>query len=379
VIDLPSFYEDFDARRRGDPDYKSASRDVAKLLAELKQQKVSAVVVDLRDNGGGSLSEAVNLSGLFTGKGPVVQVRDSRGQVEEQDSDEKMLWTGPMAVLINRGSASASEIFTAAIQDYGRGLIIGEQTFGKGTVQNLTSLDQLAMNNTPTFGELKMTVAEFFRVDGDSTQLHGVTPDILFPHSIGYKDYGESSYPNALKWTHIPPAEYTAVADQKQLIAPLTAEHDARARTDPAWQLLLDELAAARKLHDQKSVSLNYQVRETERKQQDAQDATFKKRREALGDVSAVNLEPDDGLTPGERNVRASVAREKAAKQAKDIELDEAAHIMADQVALLEKQPRLAHEVLPKEAFTRPVSVADSASSLAPASSAMPASAGSSH
>lgn len=379
VIDLPSFYEDFDARRRGDPDYKSASRDVAKLLAELKQQKVSAVVVDLRDNGGGSLSEAVNLSGLFTGKGPVVQVRDSRGQVEEQDSDEKMLWTGPMAVLINRGSASASEIFTAAIQDYGRGLIIGEQTFGKGTVQNLTSLDQLAMNAKPTFGELKMTVAEFFRVDGDSTQLHGVTPDILFPHSIGYKDYGESSYPNALKWTHITPAEYTAVADQKPLIAPLTAGHDARAKTDPAWQLLLDELAAARKLHDQKSVSLNYKQRETERKQQDEQDAAFKKRREALGDVSAVNLEPDDGLTPGERNVRASVAREKAAKQAKDIELDEAAHIMADQIALLEKDPKLAHEVLPKEAFTRPVSVADSASSLAPASSAVPASAGSSH
>ncbi|WHZ19880.1 MAG: tail-specific protease precursor [Rhodanobacteraceae bacterium] len=379
VIDLPSFYEDFDARRRGDPDYKSASRDVAKLLAELKQQKVSAVVVDLRDNGGGSLSEAVNLSGLFTGKGPVVQVRDSRGQVEEQDSDEKMLWTGPMAVLVNRGSASASEIFTAAIQDYGRGLIIGEQTFGKGTVQNLTSLDQLAMNTKPTFGELKMTVAEFFRVDGDSTQLHGVTPDILFPHSIGYKDYGESSYPNALKWTHIPPAEYTPVADQKPLIAPLTAEHDARAKTDPAWQLLLDELAAARKLHDQKSVSLNYKVREAERKQQDEQDAAFKKRREALGDVSAVNLEPDDGLTPGERNVRASVAREKAAKQAKDIELDEAAHIMADQVALLEKEPKLAHEVLPKQAFTKPVSVADSTSAQPPARASVPASGGSSH
>jgi carboxyl-terminal processing protease len=380
VIDLPSFYEDFDARRRGDPDYKSASRDVAKLLGELKQAKVSAVIVDLRDNGGGSLSEAVNLSGLFIGKGPVVQVRDNRNQVEEQDSDERMLWTGPLAVLVNRGSASASEIFTAAIQDYGRGLVIGERTFGKGTVQNLTSLDQLAMNAKPTFGELKMTVAEFFRVDGDSTQLHGVTPDIKFPHSIGYRDYGESSYPNALKWTHIAPAEYTAVADQKPLVAPLVAEHDARAVKDPAWQLLLDELAVARKLHDQKSVSLNYKMREAERKQQDEQDARFKQRREALGDVSAVNLEPDDGLTPGERSVKASVAREKAARQAKDIELDEAAHIMADQVAMLEKDPKLAHEVLPRQAFTRPVKVADSAPSLAPpASSAVPASAGSAH
>jgi carboxyl-terminal processing protease len=231
------------------------------------------------------------------------------------------------------------------------------------------------MNAKPTFGELKMTIAEFFRVNGDSTQLHGVTPDILFPHSIGYQDYGESSYPNALKWSQIPSAEYTAVADQQPLIAPLTAEHRARAASDPAWKLLLDELAAARKLHDQKTVSLDYTTREAERKQQDAQDASFKKRREALGDVSAVNLEPDDGLTPGERNVRKSVAREKAAKQAKDIELDEAAHIMADEVALLERQPRLAHDVLPKQAFTRPLSVADSSSAAASA----PASAGSSH
>jgi carboxyl-terminal processing protease len=379
VIDLPSFYEDFDALRRGDADYKSASRDVAKLLAQLKAANVSAVVVDLRDNGGGSLSEAINLTGLFIGKGPVVQVRDNRGQVEAQDSDEKMLWTGPMAVLVNRGSASASEIFTAAIQDYGRGLIIGEQTFGKGTVQNLTSLDQLAMNDKPIFGELKMTIAEFFRVDGDSTQLHGVTPDILFPHSVGFKDYGESSYPNALKWTHIAPAEYTPVADQKPLIAPLTAEHDARA-TDPAWKLLLDEIAAARKLQDEKSVSLNYTVREAERKQQDAEDAALNKRREALGDTSATSLEPDDGLTAGERSVKKSVAREKAAEQAKDIELDETAHIMADEVTMLERDPRLAHEVLPKQAFVKPVSVAAAAASSAPASTAaLPASASSSH
>ncbi|MGH8125114.1 MAG: carboxy terminal-processing peptidase [Rhodanobacteraceae bacterium] len=382
VIDLPSFYEDFDARRRGDPNYKSASRDVAKLLKELEQDKVSAVIVDLRDNGGGSLSEAVNLTGLFIGKGPVVQVRDNRGHVEEQDSEEKMLWTGPMAVLVNRGSASASEIFTAAIQDYGRGLIIGEQTFGKGTVQNLTSLDQLAMNTKPTFGELKMTIAEFFRVDGDSTQLHGVTPDILFPHSIGYKDYGESSYPNALKWTHIAAARYTPVANQKPLVAPLTSEHAERTRTDPAWKLLLDELATARTLHDKKSVSLNYKVRNAERKQQDAQDASFKKRREALGDASAITLEPDDGLTPGERSVEVSVAREKAAKQAKDIELDETAHIMADEVTMLKQKPRLARETLPRQAFSEPVAVAapsPPSPSIVPPTISVPARASSTH
>jgi carboxyl-terminal processing protease len=377
IIDLPSFYEDFDAARRGEPDYRSASRDVAKLLKQLKAEHVGAVIVDLRDNGGGSLSEAINLSGLFIGKGPVVQVRDSRGRVEEQDSDETMLWSGPMAVLVNRGSASASEIFTAAIQDYGRGLIIGEQTFGKGTVQNLTPLDQLAMNTKPTLGELKTTIAEFFRVDGDSTQLHGVTPDILFPHSVGYKDYGESSYPNALPWTHIPAADYTPVASQKPLIAPLTAEHDARAAKDPAWKLLLDEIAAARTLHDQKSVSLNYATREAERKKQDAQDAAFKARREALGDVSAITLEPDDGLTAGERNVKASVAREKAAKQAKDIELEEAAHIMADEVTLLRKDTRLANVVLPEQARSKQVAMVAGSAPPAPAASATPASASS--
>ncbi len=376
VIDLPSFYEDFGARSSGDPDYKSASRDVAKLLKQLKAAGVSAVVVDLRDNGGGSLSEAVNLSGLFIGKGPVVQVRDSRDQVQEQDSDQTMLWPGPLAVLVNRGSASASEIFTAAIKDYGRGLIIGEQTFGKGTVQTLTSLDQLAMNAKPSFGELKMTVDEFFRVNGDSTQLRGVTPDIQFPHSIGYKDYGESSYDNALKWSHIAPADYTPVADQKPLIAPLTAEHDARAKSDPAWKLLLDELAAARKLADQKSVSLNYKVREAERKQQEAQDAAFKKRREALGDVGGVNLELDNGLSPGEQNVKQSVAREKAAKAAKDTELDEAAHIMADEVVMLGKDSKLDHEVLPRQAFTKPVDIANSATT---AQASAPAGASSSH
>jgi carboxyl-terminal processing protease len=182
-----------------------------------------------------------------------------------------------------------------------------------------------------------------------------------------------------LPWTQIAPAEYTPVATQKPLIAPLTAEHDARAKTDPAWNLLLDELAAARKLHDQKDVSLNYKARDADRKQQDAQDAKFKQRREALGDVSAISLEPDNGLTPGERNVKKSVAREKAAKKAKDIELEEAAHIMADEAVLLEKDPKLAHETLPKQAFTKPISIATSTPAASSASTAAPASAGSAH
>ncbi|HET7556860.1 MAG TPA: carboxy terminal-processing peptidase [Rhodanobacteraceae bacterium] len=348
VITLPTFYEDFDARRRGDPDYKSATRDVAKLLGELKADKVDGVVMDVRNNGGGSLAEATELTGLFINTGPVVQVRDARGHVEEQkDTDAGMVWSGPLAVLVNRGSASATEIFAAAIQDYGRGVIIGEQTFGKGTVQNLTDLDQLAQNEKPTFGELKMTIAEFFRINGGSTQLHGVTPDIQFPHSVDFADFGESSYDNALPWTQIKPATYKPVANLKPLVPQLTQMHDQRAAKDPSWQLLLDELAAARKLHDQKTVSLDYAVRDAERKKLDTQEAAFKARRAALGDASAANLRPDDGLQPGERNIKADLAREKAAKDAKDTELDETAHILADEVDLIRGNTKLAAEVLP--------------------------------
>ncbi|MDQ2972154.1 MAG: carboxy terminal-processing peptidase [Pseudomonadota bacterium] len=348
VITLPTFYQDFDARRRGDSDYKSATRDVAKLLAELKQAKVDGVVMDLRDNGGGSLSEATELTGLFIDKGPVVQVRDARGHVEEEDdTDAGMAWSGPLAVLVNRGSASATEIFAAAIQDYGRGVVIGEKTFGKGTVQNLTDLDQLAQNEKPTFGELKMTIAEFFRINGGSTQLHGVTPDIEYPHSVDFTDFGESSYDNALPWTQIAPAKYKPVASLQPLIPQLTQMHDARVAKDPSWQLLLDELTAARKLHDQKIVSLNYAARDAQRKQLDAQEAGFKARRKALGDASAANLRPDDGLQPGERSLKSDLAREAAAKNAKDAELDETAHILADELDLIHGNNKLASEVLP--------------------------------
>src|SRR5215471_10548305 len=198
VISLPTFYQDFDARRRGDKDYKSATRDVAKILADLKKQNVDGVLVDLRNNGGGSLSEATDLTGLFIGKGPVVQVRSANGRIEEeQNGDVAMAWNGPLAVLINRNSASASEIFAAAIQDY-----------GKGTVQNLVDLDQVKGNEKPAYGELKMTIAQFFRVNGGSTQLKGVTPDIKFPLTGDFDQNGEQAFDNALQWTSIAPASY---------------------------------------------------------------------------------------------------------------------------------------------------------------------------
>ena len=193
VIALPTFYEDFDARQKKDKDYKSASRDVARLLGELKQENVDGVLIDLRDNGGGSLSEAIDLTGLFVGKGPVVQQRNAEGKIRvENDDISKPVWSGPVGVLINRGSASASEIFAAAIQDYGRGVIIGEPSFGKGTVQTVVDLDRIAKNDGPKFGQLKFTVAQFFRIDGGTTQLRGVAPDISLPGLSDPKFLGRS-------------------------------------------------------------------------------------------------------------------------------------------------------------------------------------------
>ncbi|MCE5233663.1 MAG: carboxy terminal-processing peptidase [Mizugakiibacter sp.] len=373
VIDLPTFYQDFDARRRGDPEFKSATRDVARLLGELKQARVDGVVVDLRNNGGGSLDEATRLTGLFIDKGPVVQRRAANGRILMDDDDEPgMAWSGPLAVLVNRGSASASEIFTAALQDYGRGLVVGEPTFGKGTVQNLANLDEMMGNEKPEYGELKMTTEEFFRIDGGSTQLRGVTPDIAFPKTVDADDFGESSYDNALPWTQIAPAQYHKVADLSPLLPLLKQRHDARVAHSPEWKLYLDELAAARRTHDQTTVSLDYAVREKERKQIEAQQAEFKAREKALLQASAgaagkgapanaasvpkpasstgdALLRVDDGLQPGERSLKSELAQEKAAENARDVLLQEAAHILADEVDLVHADTRLAARVLPAQ------------------------------
>ena len=361
VIDLPTFYQDFEARRRGDPNYRSATRDVAKLLGELKRDRVDGVIVDLRNNGGGSLAEATELSGLFIGKGPIVQVRDNRGRVEEEDSDNARVWDGPLAVLVNRGSASASEIFAAAIQDYGRGLIIGENTYGKGTVQNLVDLDQVAQQPQGKLGELKMTIAEFFRVNGGSTQLKGVTPDIVFPQTINPKDFGESSYDNALPWSQIKPADYKPVANLKPLLPNLLMLHDARVAKSPAWQLMLDELAEARQLQAQTTVSLDFAVRDRERKTFEATQATFKAREKTIdaaakgAPVARAGAAPagtaaDDGLQANERPLKSDLAREKTRDVRRDAMLEEAAYILGDEVVMLRADPRLAAVVLPPHA-----------------------------
>jgi carboxyl-terminal processing protease len=380
VISLPTFYQDFEARRKGDKDFKSATRDVARILAELKKDKVDNVLIDLRNNGGGSLTEAVELTGLFIDKGPVVMQRTADGKIDvESDTQAGLAWDGPVGVLINRGSASASEIFAAAIQDYGRGLIIGEPSFGKGTVQTMLALDRFAPSDKVKYGELKMTIAQFFRINGGTTQLRGVTPDIKLPVTADIENFGESSYDNALPWVSIKPANYVPSGDLKELFAPLQKRHEARIAKDKDFQYLQEDIAEVTKLRKDNVISLNEAVR---RKERDAQDARTRLRearnaqnddgvapdsKEARGKVptptkpgkaginlKSANRSQDDGLQADERNLASELAAEKAAKNAKDVLLQEAAHILADEAAMLKTDTRMATRVMPYMSAVKP-------------------------
>ncbi|XUY29520.1 carboxy terminal-processing peptidase [Agrobacterium sp. rho-8.1] len=329
VITLPTFYEDFEARRKGDKNYRSASRDVAKLLGELKQENVDGVLVDLRDNGGGSLSEAIDLTGLFVGKGPVVQQRDAEGKIKvESDDLSTPAWSGPVGVLINRGSASASEIFAAAIQDYGRGVIVGEPSFGKGTVQTVVDLDQVARNTNPEFGQLKLTIAQFFRIDGGTTQLHGVTPDISLPGLSDPKLLGESSYDNALPFSEIKPAKYATKGTTSTLLPQLESRHEARIRDDKAFQRFVADVADLKAQREKRTLSLN----EAERRNEMTALADRLKARGEADD--GMMRSSDDGLQANERSLSANLAIETARKNAKDVLQIEAATIVADEADL---------------------------------------------
>ncbi len=333
VITLPSFYEDIDALRKGDKEYRSAGRDVARLLADLKAQKVDGVLMDLRNNGGGSLREAVGLTGLFVGKVPVVQTRNAKGDITvEKNVETGLAWDGPMGVLINRASASASEIFAAAIQDYGRGLIIGEPSFGKGTVQTVASLDQVARNASPAYGELKMTIAQFFRVNGGTTQLRGVTPDIGYLQSGDDTLFGESSFGNALPWTSIKPADYAPVGDITAQLPRVLAWHESRVQRDRDYQGLLEDLAKAREQRRNNVISLNEAVRRKERAAMETRLAAM------LGSegAGAGGGLADDGLQFNERKLSKDLALEKTQKSANDVLLNEAVSILSDSAALKE-------------------------------------------
>jgi carboxyl-terminal processing protease len=381
VISLPTFYFDFEARRRGDKDYKSATRDVARILAELKKDKVDSVLIDLRNNGGGSLVEAIELTGLFIDKGPVVMQRSADGRVEvEEDTKPGLVWDGPVGVLINRASASASEIFAAAIQDYGRGLILGEPSFGKGTVQTLVNPDRAtSLLDKPRFGEVKMTVAQFFRINGGTTQLRGVAPDIRMPLTSDLEAFGESSFENALPWVKINPAPYVPSGDLRELVAPLQKKHEVRVAKDKDFQYLNEDISEIRRIRKENAISLNEAVRRKERETQEERAKLREARQQAARGSGAetvivadgVKVPPkdakalaetgktarapgirgasrtDDGLMADERNLAADLAAEKAAKEAKDVILLEAAHVLSDEVAMLKTDSRLAMRAMP--------------------------------
>ncbi len=268
VIDVPTFYMDFEARSAGDSDYRSTTRDVRRIIDELSAEGIAGLVIDLRSNGGGSLNEATELTGLFIDTGPVVQVRDSQGRVQiERDRDNGVAWAGPLMVLVDRNSASASEIFAGAIQDYHRGLVVGEPTFGKGTVQNLVDLNRFDQSMKGKLGQLKATIAQFFRVNGGSTQHRGVLPDIVLPTVISMEDHGERSLDNALPWASIQPARYTPVSFAADRLPRVRRDHEQRIHGDAAFQAILDTEEAIKEARAKTAVSLVEQTRRTEHEQ----------------------------------------------------------------------------------------------------------------
>jgi carboxyl-terminal processing protease len=266
VIDVPTFYIDFAAQARGDDNFKSTSRDVRNLISELLKQNIDGLIVDLRGNGGGSLTEALELTGLFIEKGPIVQTKDASGRVEiSNDPDPTISYIGPLAVLVDRNSASASEIFAGAIQDYHRGIIIGEPTFGKGTVQNVIDLNRFVKNSDEDHGRLKTTIAQFFRVSGGSNQYKGVVPDIIFPTVKDASSHGESAFENAIPWDNVQPARYIAASAPVDNFSLAKERHKDRIKENKLFQLLLEELRLADENIHKKQISLLESKRKDER------------------------------------------------------------------------------------------------------------------
>ena len=270
IITVPSFYQDYDASRAGVKDYRSTTRDVQRLIGELRKDGADVIIMDLRANGGGYLPEAVSLTGLFIDRGPVVQLRDTTGRIEVDDDPEPaVFYGGPMIVLVDRFSASASEIFAGAIQDYGRALIVGQQTYGKGTVQNAHPLNYTIFGRKPELGQLNVTIGKYYRITGESTQDRGVTPDIALPSLIDTTEVGESTRDRALPWDHIEPATFKVEGDLKSVTASLEKLHQDRTANSADFRYLHDDIAALDAMRSQKTLSLNLKTREAERKRLD--------------------------------------------------------------------------------------------------------------
>ena len=324
VITIPAFYIDFDAMRRGDPDYKSTTRDVQKLLSELMAEDINGVVIDLRENGGGSLQEANSLIGLFIDSGPTVQIRDaslSRAQAQGKPRSGSY-YDGPLAVMVNRLSASASEIFAGAIQDYQRGLILGDQTFGKGTVQQLMELQ---------YGELKLTQSKFYRISGDSTQHRGVLPDIAFPSLYDPKEVGESALEHAMPWDRISPMQHKIYYDLQPVLPTLKNKHEQRVKTDPDFVFLQAQLALADEARKLNRVSLNEATRTREMAEDKAKRLELENRRRlAKGEKPLDKLEDENEDADDE--AAQAIAKPKDKDAVPDPLLMEASHVLVDAI-----------------------------------------------
>jgi carboxyl-terminal processing protease len=316
IITVPSFYNDMEDGGAASADNRSTTHDVRRLLQQLANSGgIDGLVLDLRGDGGGYLPEAIGLTHLFINHGPAVQLKDTTGQLEVLDEpDPGQAYTGPLAVLIDRTSASASEIFAGAIQDYHRGLIIGQTSFGKGTVQSVIPLDR--WSSKPTEGQLTVTIGKFYRVTGESTQLRGVSPELVLPSPISTEDVGESALEHALPWDRIASAPFRALAPEGTLVQTLGTEENERATRNADYQWLLASLTSLDASRAEKTLSLNLKKRQQERKLQDqARLAQENVRRSA------------DGLAPVKSVEDITVSDEP------DVILAQAADIMADTVA----------------------------------------------
>lgn len=302
VIRVPAFYSDFPAQANGEKDYRSTTRDVRRLISELKEKNLDGLLIDLRGNGGGSLAESLELTGLFIETGPIIQTRDYSGKIEiNSDPDPDIAYAGPLAVLVDRNSASASEIFAGAIQDYRRGIIIGERTFGKGTVQNIIDLNHFTEASGEDHGRLKATIAQFFRISGGSNQHRGVTPDIIFPTARYDGEYGERVLDNALPWDEVKPVHFIPTSAPVGSFARARELHRQRIRHNRLILLMLKEIETAQEREKRKIISLQENKRRDEREQRRLASVELRNEfRIAMGlepvPVHAADIERDDGL-----------------------------------------------------------------------------------
>jgi carboxyl-terminal processing protease len=315
LITLPTFYLDFAALNRGDKDYKSTTSDCKRLIDSLKLKGIDGLIVDLRNNGGGSLKEAIDLTGLFIPQGPVVQVRNSDETIDvERDTDPRVTFGGTLAVMVNRNSASASEIFAGAIQDYDRGIIIGEHTYGKGTVQRMVDLNSYIKLGNTKLGQIKLTTSKFYRVNGSSTQHKGVVPDIQFPSAFESDEYGESGLKSALPWDQIKSSNFSKVGNLEKTRSFLMQKSSERIKKSLEFSFVREDIAEFQKKNAEKSISLNEEIRKKEQEKEKQKTLTRENaRRKELG------LKPIKSMEEADKK-----------KEAKDIYLDESVAVVLD-------------------------------------------------